>query len=185
MTTSTLLDALRSFQDDAWSRFAERFRGPVVGFGRRLGLAEAEAEDLAQETLLAFADAHRAGRFDPERGRLSSWLFGIAWRQAQRLRADRERADPPASTGYLEQLPEGEASVDWDREWEAALMARCLERARRETSEASWSAFELTVLQGLAAEEAARRLEVGVKSVYNAKHRVLRRVRQLREDLER
>ena len=28
-TTSTLLDALRSFQDDAWSRFAERFRGPL------------------------------------------------------------------------------------------------------------------------------------------------------------
>ena len=80
ITTSTILEGLKEFEGgDAWERLVERFRRPIVSFIRDLGLAESDAEDVAQETLIAFAEAYREGKYDPAKGRLSHWLFGIAW----------------------------------------------------------------------------------------------------------
>ena len=56
LTTATVLQNLRDFDNrEAWSSFADRFRQPVVSFARSMGLHQADAEDAAQETLLAFA----------------------------------------------------------------------------------------------------------------------------------
>src|SRR3954470_19563500 len=83
ITTATVLQKLRDFENhDAWESFAERFRTPVVSFAKGMGLRQADAEDAAQETLLAFAEAYRRGDYDPAKGRLSRFLFGIAYRQA-------------------------------------------------------------------------------------------------------
>src|SRR5436305_1544249 len=83
LTTATVLEKLRDFANrDAWDRFSERFRRPVVSFARGMGLAQSDAEDVAQETLMAFAKAYREGQYDPAKGRLSKFLFGIAYRQA-------------------------------------------------------------------------------------------------------
>src|SRR5215210_5478398 len=62
LTTATVLQRLRDFENrDAWGAFAERFRQPVVSFARGMGLKGPDAEDVAQETLLAFAEAYRDG----------------------------------------------------------------------------------------------------------------------------
>ena len=56
LTTATVLQKLRDFENrDAWDSFADRFRRPVISFARGMGLKPADAEDVAQETLLAFA----------------------------------------------------------------------------------------------------------------------------------
>ena len=65
LTTSTVLRDLGDLQNQtAWDRFVGRFRKPVVDFARRLGFEASQAEDVAQETLLAFVNAYREGRYD-------------------------------------------------------------------------------------------------------------------------
>ncbi|TAJ23844.1 MAG: sigma-70 family RNA polymerase sigma factor, partial [Planctomycetota bacterium] len=150
----------------------------------------ADADDVAQETLLAFADGFRAGRYDVEKGRLSRWLFGIAFRQIQRARATRGRraAEAPLanehSGGVAEPADEAAATRSWDAEWERAILAQCVERARGEVQPQTFRAFELTAFEDRDAADVARELALDVKAVYNAKHRLLKRIRELRRSIE-
>lgn len=184
-TTSSILQGLRDYSDDrAWNRLAERFRAPIVAFARRMGVAGSESEDVAQETLLAFARAFREGRYERDKGRLGQWLFGFAHRQAL---AARRRAARHGDEGALDlaELPDDAGSAErWEEEWERALLALCLERARSEFPSATFQAFDLATRSDRSAAEVATKLGVNTKAVYNAKHRVLTRLRELREELE-
>lgn len=191
MTTTTILERLKDYgNEDAWSRLSARFRRPIVGFARRMGLSPADADDVAQDTLLTFAERFRSGAFDPARGRLSHWLFGIAYRQA--LRARRRAAIEPVPLGddgsaesFWANLPDNSPdSVAWDEEWERAVLEDCLQKIRQESEPVTVRAFELVVLDGKSSEAAAMELGVPIKTVYNAKHRMLKRIRELRAELE-
>ena len=54
-TTTAMLEGLRDpGNETVWRDFDERYRPVLIGFAQRLGLTAADAEDAAQETLLAF-----------------------------------------------------------------------------------------------------------------------------------
>lgn len=182
VTTSTILKGLKDFDNqDAWGRLVSRFRRPIEAFGRTLGLAPADAEELAQVTLSEFVKVMREGRYEREKGRLRSYLFGIAHRQALRLMRENGHARPA-----MAEPPPDEAtmSVVWDEAWERAVVAQCLERVRAEVDPDAFAAFELVVQRDWTPAAAAEELGVPVKFVYNAKHRVLTRLRTLRAELE-
>ena len=191
ITTSTLLTRLNDFDDNAaWTRFAGRFRQPLVAFARSLGLGAGDAEDVAQESLLAFAQAYRAGEYEIGKGRLSRWLFGIAYRKALDARRERARREAKIGVGvgassFWEDVPDEQAATTlWDVTWERTLLAQCLDQVRREVEPLTFRAFELAGLEQRPAPDVAAELGVPVKLVYNAKHRVLKRVRELREELD-
>ena len=190
-TTSTILRDLRDFdRDDAWGSFVERFRRPIVSFARRLGHSSADAEDVAQDALVAFAEAFRAGRYQRDKGRLSQWLFGIAYRHALRERERKGRKQAVAAPGgdrqsFLASIPdEASASQLWDREWESALLTECLDQVRQEVEPNTMRAFEMTALENRAAAEVAAELGIATTAVYNGKHRVVKRLRELRDQFE-
>jgi RNA polymerase sigma factor (sigma-70 family) len=190
LTTSTILDRLRDNRDDAmWLQFNDRFRLPLVRFAAKMGLSDDLAEDVAQETLLAFCEGYREGKYDRTQGRLSSWLFGIAYRQAAnavRKRArDRAKRDPRAADPeFLAEVPaEAEATQVWDREWQEAAVARCLGLLRSEVQEHTYEAFHRVVYSGQAVEQVARDLEMSANQVYVAKHRCLKRLGELVREL--
>ncbi len=190
VTTTTILHGLRDPRNDrAWERFVSRFRDPLVAFARRAGLSNADADDAAQETLVELARSLREGRYDRDKGRLSAWLFGIAHRcilrHRQREARSRERTIDDHAMHAIEQ-PTDEKSVEdlWNTEWERWAWTACLELARAEFEPATLRAFLLVVQSERAAESVAEELGVPVKAVYNAKHRVLKRLRELRDELE-
>ncbi|MFN0006539.1 MAG: RNA polymerase sigma factor [Planctomycetota bacterium] len=184
VTTSTVLDRLANYSDrGAWERLAERFRGPILAYARRRGLGEAECEDVAQESLLAFAEAYREGEYDRTRGRLSRWLFGIAWRRVEEARRGLARA-----RGLVEETPSeldlaapGEASPEWLEIWERSMIELCLRQARQEVEPGTFRAFEMLVLESRSVEETALELGLTANAVTIAKHRVGKRVRELVE----
>lgn len=191
VTTSTMIHDLRDLSNQtAWRSFVDRFRGPVVGFVVGLGFSEEDAEDIGQESLVAFADTLRRGGYDRERGRLRSWLFGITYKHALRHRqstARRERLierGPEVERAIALMGDEKSAGDLWNTFWERFLVRECFRRVRQEFRVENVRAFELIVREGCDAAEAAAAVGTTTRAVYNAKHRILTRMRELREQLE-
>lgn len=189
-TTSTILDRLSTGSDDAWGMLASRFRRPLVAFAKDVGLADADAEDVAQETLTALVTGLRTGKYDRAKGRLSTWLFGIAWRQAMNARRGLGRRRdarlmPGDNTDLLSRTPdEAEVTQLWETHWERAILDECLGKVEHEFEPVTFRAFQMVVGLGRPPAAVAADLGVSVRSVYNAKHRVIKRIRALRAQLE-
>lgn len=191
VTSTTLLHGLReSGNERAWERLLGRFRAPLVAFARRLGLSESDANDAAQDALLEFSQAYRQGRYDRDQGRLSAWLFGITrhcvLRHRQREARRAARAEPHVpGTSFWARVPDEKTTEDaWNTEWERWVWQECLAQAESEFEPMTLRAFMLVAEGNLTPAAAAASLGIPVKAVYNAKHRVLGRLRALRAELE-
>ena len=185
VTGSTLLAQLQDFdQQTAWQCLAEYFRPALVRLSLSQGLDAREAEDVAQETLIEFARLYKMGRYERGKGRLKSWILGIAKNKlAHAHRSRRKRnvlpaADLGLSTEWMDDVP-AQTEPQWDREWKRLTFEKCVERVRSTIDERTWRVFEMTVLGRRSVQEAASSLRMSSSQVYNARHRVLSRLRAL------
>lgn len=119
-TNTSILVRLETFSArTAWTTLAAHFEKPLSRYARRAGLAQSAIPDVVQATLVAFALAYRSGSYDRSRGRLSSWLFGIARREVAgaRRRSALEAEHAPVSMRD-EGIPEEEDPLEEIREHE-------------------------------------------------------------------
>src|SRR5437764_13203233 len=93
-TRASLLLRLRDSRDEAaWREFVELYTPLVYGYGRKQGLQDADAADLAQDVLVAVAGAVGRLEYDPKRGSFRNWLFTVVrhrlsnWRAAEEIRS--------------------------------------------------------------------------------------------------
>lgn len=190
VTTTQLIEDLKdSANAAAWSAFDERYRPVLIAFGRRLGLSPDDAGELAQRALGAFSGALRQGHYHRDRGRLSSWLIGIARNIAVEMR--RRRLDPRASgndaiADVPAEVPECERLTEvWQRERDHVILARAMALLRESTrtDERTLRVFELFALRNVPAAEVACECHVEVENVYVIKNRLTKRLRTLVHEL--
>lgn len=184
-TTTRLLDALGDPANaPVWLHIDSRYRPVIRGLARRLGLGHEDAEEVAQHTLAEFVKAFRDGRYNRAKGRLSSWILGIAHHTTLRLMRERKKA---ASGGEVaeEATDEGSLRAIWADERDRAIFAEALAMLRDESSvdDRTLLAFELVGLRGVPVAEAAAQCEMTVDQVYVAKSRVVKHLRRLVEQL--
>lgn len=191
LTTNTaLLEGLRETGNDAlWSLFCNRYRPVVIAVARRLGLSADEAEDATQEALLAFATAYREGKYDRDKGRLRSWLMGIANKKIRDIQRRRPREKPvgqqDTGTGIItRQIDENTLSEAWEAEWRQAIVKECLQQVRTKVETKTMQAFELMVIKGWPADDVVHALGMNRNSVYQAKSRVLAHMREIHDQLD-
>ena len=190
VTTTQVLEDLKTSNDTlAWQRFCDYFHPVVVNFATQLGLSATDAEDAAQETMVAFLKAFRDGKYDREKGRLSNWLFGVAKRVILNLRGhqplERLIADKATGTSFWDLIQDDhDIEHSWETQWRQMVLTRCLEQARREFAPKVFEAFELYALSQMPVDEVAQRLTMSRNAVYIAKSRVLSRLRQLEHQFE-
>jgi RNA polymerase sigma factor (sigma-70 family) len=182
-TSTVMIEALRTEADpSAWHEFVARYQPLLVGFGVRLGLAESDAADAAQGTLAAFLKDFRAGKYERGRGRLSSWMIGIARHQIESLRREAaRRAGWRGESGFIDLRNDATPTKIWDQERRREVLDEAMRRLRSSggLAERTVRAFELVAIRGVPPEDAARDCELSVDEVYVARHRVTRRLREL------
>jgi len=80
MDLADVLQRILSGEREAFAELVGRFQQPLFGFLGRMGLSQAQAEDIAQETFLR-AWCHLRD-FDRRRASFPTWLYTIARRLA-------------------------------------------------------------------------------------------------------
>jgi len=100
-----LMLRVRGGDGASFDTLLSRYRGPLVGYFRRMVRDQALAEDLAQEAFLRVYKARE--RYQPE-ARFTTWLYRIATNLA--LNAIRDRKEEVPESGSEE--PEGGSVIE-------------------------------------------------------------------------
>src|SRR6476469_3011296 len=111
----------RARDERAFAELVRRHGPMVLGVCRRVLRHSADADDAFQATFLILVRRASVIR-DPDR--LGAWLFGVAWRTANRLRSSRRPGAP-----LPDDVPAREPPTDWPVELDAAI-ARLPEKYR-------------------------------------------------------
>jgi len=193
ITTTLLLERLKDSRDTrAWEMFDQRFRGVILSTAIKLGLAEADAADAAQETILQALRDYQAGKYDRSRGRLSTWIVSIAHHRIvdalRKRRRDRDLSAGSRGGGRIDEDPStGDVAAVFDQALERRIFEQAWEKIQAESKLARETllAFELTALRQVPAAQVASRCGLTVEQVYVAKNRVSKRLQEMVEELSR
>jgi RNA polymerase sigma-70 factor (ECF subfamily) len=186
-TSTTLLQRVKSRDEKAWEHLVRLYAPLVYRVCRVKNVPPDEAADVAQETFRAVV--RNIGTFHRDRpgDSFRAWLATIA---RNKVRDHfRKQAHRPHAVGgsemqvQMQQLPDFDLdeSTDGSRfDSHGSVIHRAVELVRSEFEPRTWDAFWKTAVEGLAVEDVASQLGVSKWAVYQARSRVIRR---LREDL--
>lgn len=182
-TPVSLLDRLRRSPDPAaWNRFVGLYLPLVCCWARRAGLQDADVADLSQEVFTLLLRKLADFEHDGSRS-FRAWLRTVTlnkWRELCRKRGTAVRV----ADGTLDDLTAADpAPALWDQEHNAYLAARALRLMQGDFEPATWQACWACTVEEKPPAEVAAALGISVGSVYTAKSRVLRRLRQELEGL--
>ncbi len=195
-TQKSLLSRLKNWSDEvSWKTFFDTYWKLIYGVARQAGLADAEAQDVVQETLIDVARKMPEFKYDPAIGSFKSWLKQLTrWRIQDQFRkkqyavgGQRRQRETTLSTTLMEKQSDPSAfnlEQIWDAEWAKNLTEAALERIKKKVSPKHYQMFYLHVCKKLPALQVARRLDVKFTEVYYAKYTVSRLLQKELKHLE-
>jgi RNA polymerase sigma-70 factor (ECF subfamily) len=181
-TRASLLFRIRDLSsDESWKQFFETYWKLIYNTARRLGLDDAEAQDVVQETMIGVARKLPDFNYDPASGSFKRWLGKlILWRVKDRV-AKRFQHEPLEKA--LDVLGEDNFDEAWESDWERNLIDAALDRVKRRISPKTYQIFAFCVIQKKGISETAKVFNVRSATVYLARHRVVRAVKAEIEEL--
>jgi RNA polymerase sigma factor (sigma-70 family) len=173
-TSLTLMDGLRQFpwNTEAWERFVDLYRPKIYGWCRAWGLQQADAEDVAQDVITKLTQ--KMASFDYDRTRcFRAWLKTITQHALSDLMASRYRALGEGLSPIVKSI---EARTDLEKRieelFDRELLDLAIARVRERVAAVTWDAFRLTTFEEYSGDRASKLLGIPVASVFVAKHRV-------------
>ena len=185
-TKASLLLRLRNQADnDAWALFTEIYAPLILALAKKWGLQDSDAADLVQEVMAEVARTISKFEYKPELGKFRSWLFKIANRTLWRLQnKSTKQARGTGDTEMLQFIHNVESKeadqleAEWNEQYQRQLFTWAAEQLRQTAVESTWKAFWETAVHGRKPDTVAEELGLSIGSVYVAKNRMLKKIRQ-------
>jgi RNA polymerase sigma-70 factor (ECF subfamily) len=187
-TRASLLGRIRNWDDSgSWEEFTQTYWRLIYSVARRAGLADAEARDVVQDTLLGVAKKIHEFESNPERGSFRGWLLNLTrWRIADHFRklppapaGSRTESGPDDRTATIDRVPDpAEIDALWETEWKKNLFETAIARLSRRVNPKHAQIYDLYAVRGWAAAQVARELGVSVVQVYLVNHRLTRLLKE-------
>lgn len=187
-TRLTFIMRLRDRADTlGWQEFHERYGQLLYRYARARGATHADAEDVVQEVELYLFKAMEGFEYDARKGRFRAYLRSAVV-HAMGRRASREARQPaaldPQNFDYLASQKEASADARWEREWQLNRLRWAMRAIAGEFEPITLKAFEVHVLAGRPVAETAAELGLSAASVYQARSRVLKRLKERLAELD-
>lgn len=189
-TSESLIAKIRDPDDrESWERFEQLYRPIIFRIARSRGLQHSDALDLVQQVMMAVSaaigDYERLESGPPFR----HWLSRITRNAILKAftRGPRDKAIGGSDIlNALQVIPSSDDQLDQliELEYRREVYCRAAESVRQQVAESTWLAFEMTVLQASSVEHVARALGLSVGSIYAARSRVIRSLRDAVRKLE-
>ena len=185
-TRQTLLTRLRDCQDQAgWREFFDTYWRLIYKVARNSGLADAEAQDVVQNTFVYLVRRMPNFHYDRARGSFKSWLRVVTRSRIHvylrrekanaKLRREAREGETDDYADLVELQPDTAAdALDeiWQREWEANLLSQAFSRLRPKVSSQQLLIFRSSTMGELPLTQVAKKLGVSLAQVYLARHRI-------------
>lgn len=182
--STSLLDRLKVNSLESWRRLVYLFGPLVYQWCRQSGLQPADANDVGQDTFRAVADGICKFRRSRPEDTFRGWLWKIARNKIVDFHR-RQRKEPQAVGGSLAQdrwedlaAPKTqEIGIPSHLQTPGSVYHRALDLIRGQFEQHTWRAFWRVVVDGCKPAQVAEELGLSINSVYLAKSRILRRLR--------
>ncbi len=174
MTVQAILHRIATGEQQAFAELVDLYQRPLFGFLGRMGMGQAQAEDIAQETFLrAWTHLHS---FDAERAQFGTWLFTIA----RNLACNALQCSPPQREIQDAEIPEQPCKQPGPAQTlERAQQHAQLQSALRQLPKADRSALALVYVHELALADVARIEGASLAAIKTRLHRAREKLREL------
>ena len=184
-TSGSLLQRAKQRDPAAWERLAAVYTPLVFQWCCRAGLQSSDADDIVQEVFRSVATSLDRFRKQKPGDSFRGWLWTITRNKVN----DHFRTKPLQPLGAcgtaagisLHELPD-RAWEEVDGESDSRLRSHLAQRAvalmKSDFAPKTWHAFWLSAIDGQPASQVSEELGMSTTSVYVAKSRVLRRLRE-------
>ena len=187
-TRLTFLLRLRDRADSlSWQEFHARYGELLNRYARIRGASAIDAEDVVQDVEMGLFRAMDGFEYDASKGRFRSYLrLAVLHAMSRRASKQARQGEPldPKAFDYLTGERDAQADDHWEREWRLHRLRWALREVARDIEPATLEAFKMHVLEGVPAAETAERLSISKNSVYQAKSRVMKRLKERLDTLD-
>lgn len=178
-TRATLLQRLKAdgtAREIAWDEFYALYSPIIARFARARGVRREDIDELIQDIVGGFFAAQPRFVYDPSKGRFRSYLMACV-ANAVRSRLRRVTAEGAQSHQLLAE-PVASDETDWDAAWRQATLDAAIAKLRQQYRDnPTFQAFEAVVIRGQSPDVVAASLGLSRDSIYQAKARLLAKLR--------
>ena len=182
-TRRSLVDRLADWGDQRrWQEFFDTYWKLIYSTALKSGLADTEAQEVVQETVITVAKNIERLKYDPAIGSFKGWLLQITkWRIADQFRKrEPDAAKHPSSpddplTATIERVPDSrivDLDALWETQWKDNLLEAAIARVKKKVDPKQFQIFDCYVRKEWPAQKVAAQLGVNIGQVYLARHRV-------------
>ena len=180
-TRGDILKKVGENDDAGWREFVEYYTPLIRLRAKDLGLSPQETEELCQDVFVRIFRSGTVNRFDRGKGKFRTLLRAIISNAAiDLIRARRNTVEMPSAE---EPLTDDDAM--FEEEWRQFLYEKALAEVRGGCDPATFMAFEFYALRGLPVQQVVQMTSLSEDSVYQAKTRILRRLKEVVNRLQR
>ena len=162
----------------AWETFVSLYSPLMFYWARKVGLGQADAADLVQEVFSIVFRRLPDFRYD-RGGSFRGWLRTVTlnkFREQHRKKSPPLRPTTDSILEHLASVPEAEST--WDIDYSRMLLQQAMQKMECDFEPATWQALSAVMSGELTVELASEKFDVSSWTIYSARSRLMRRLRE-------
>jgi RNA polymerase sigma-70 factor (ECF subfamily) len=163
---------------NAWEKFVHLYTPLMFYWARKVGLQQSDAADLVQDVLSIVFRRLPDFQYDTA-GSFRGWLRTVTLNKFREKKRKRITEVSTASDSMLEQVASLQrAESTWDLDYGRLLVQQSMALMEPDFQPATWKALTAVMAQGQTVDQAASSTGVSAWTIYSAKARLMKRLRE-------